>query len=318
MFEFLTSLFTPVLILFGFTAPAPEPIPTEPVPIIEQAQETVVTPTSTPATSTSVELGTSVIPKPQPIAQTPPVVTIAQEPATVTEEPMSEITESYTPSEVPIKPLATPSTTTIEETVPEPVCGDMHKETLSSVPANNLCAVGEVTNGDLDESIYSWQCISEDVETDCKAFVTTHGVCGVSSDVLLPNSYNKDVLCSAGTLTDKQSSFGELSWICEGFYDGYDAACSAKLANAGSCGSAQGKTFSTFPTTNLCKLGEVTNQTEDDHHFMWNCTGVNDGNDARCAALIKVSETNNSTTEIDPSCIPTSGGILLPPIGCSQ
>ena len=307
MFEFFTNLFTPVLILFGFTAPVPEPIPVEPMPIIEQTQETMVTPT----TSTSVELGPSVVPKPQPVAQTPPVVTIAPEPTPVTEEAIPEIIESNTPSEVPTKPLATPSTTTAEEIVHEPVCGNIHKETLSSVPANNLCAIGQVANDDLDESIYSWQCISEDAETDCKAFITTHGACGVSDNVLLHQSYSSDVFCSAGELQSKQADYGKLSWTCQGQYDGYDAYCSAQVASHGVCGASNESTFSTFPATNLCQHGEPLHKQTSTEIFTWQCSGINNGSSASCQAV----KDEPVPIEINPDCIP-SGGLMVPIPGC--
>lgn len=314
MFEFLTSLFAPVLMFFGFTAPTPEPISVEPAPV---TIHTPVVATTSPDTSTSTasiepEPVDMVIPEPavvpvaEPISPRPPTLTSLPDP----EEPSTEPFVLNTPSERPTNPLTTPSTTTVEGVNPEPICGDSHKETLSSVPSQNLCAAGVAANTELQDSEYSWQCVSGDAETDCKAFITTHGACGVSSDVLLPNSYDKDVLCLAETLTNKQSNFGELSWTCEGLHDGYDATCSAKLASAGSCGSAQGQTFSSFPTASLCKLGEITNRTEDDYHFMWNCTGVNGGNDARCAAFIDVPEVSSPASE---QIIPCYKDLFLTP-----
>lgn len=310
MFEFFTSLFTPVLLFLGFSSPVPEPIVVEPAPVVIPVQQ----PAQPVATTTTPNSEPAVNVEPEPVVvhaapeRTETPVTI---PTPIAEQPATIIPVVDTPSPVPTKPLARPSSTIPEVVVAvAPVCGDVHKETVPSIPTENLCAGGTPESEALDNSIYSWQCISGDAETDCQAFVTTHGACGVSSDVLLPQTYDKDVLCSAGQLTAKRSNYGVLTWSCEGLHDGYDATCSAKLASAGSCGSAQGKTLSSFPTTNLCKLGEVTNQTEDDNYYTWSCEGVNGGNAARCTAFVEVPEVSSPASE---QIIPCYKDVFLTP-----
>ena len=53
----------------------------------------------------------------------------------------------------------------------------------------------------------------------------------------------------------------------------------------GACGSANGKTFPTSPTTNLCSAGTPSAVTASDH-WNWTCAGANGGTTASCAADI--------------------------------
>jgi hypothetical protein len=49
----------------------------------------------------------------------------------------------------------------------------------------------------------------------------------------------------------------------------------------GACGTANGQTFSTTPSTNLCTSGTASNITG---QYVWSCNGINGGSTANCSA----------------------------------
>ena len=247
MFEFFAKLLTPLFIALGFVSPAPVIPVTEPTPVVEQMVQEKA-PIIDVATTSPESIETS----PATISQSP-TPPITQE--IITPSAPAEINIQPEPLDIVIPPkpepiIELPATTTeaVEVIFPKPRCGTNHNDTLLTVPTSDLCRVGTTTDTFLDNSEYSWSCVSGDQELSCEARITEHGACGVSSDVSLPSGFNTDTLCSAGTLTKKQTSLGEMTWSCQGINNGYDAQCSAKLKIAGSCGSANGLETTSTPT----------------------------------------------------------------------
>lgn len=282
MFEFFTKIFTPLFITLGFINPAPEPIAIEPVPVVEQIAETPQVATSTLENVASEPVREiAPTPEPQPINETPVVVTES----VIT----PEVAETVSlPETEPVEPIVARDTEpeVIEMVLPKPKCGPADKDTFLTIPDNNLCEVGIVADTSLEDNEHSWKCASGDAETSCMAFITEHGACGVSSDVLLPASYKSSTLCSAGTVSQKQSGYGELTWTCQGINDGYDAQCSASTASAGACGVAHATKSQYFPSSNLCRFGEVSSRQTSSDKYVWECTGINGGSNASCFATI--------------------------------
>ena len=62
---------------------------------------------------------------------------------------------------------------------------------------------------------------------------------------------------------------------------------SASGGTNGVCGSSNGQTFATAPTTNLCSVGTATAVTVNPFSGQWNwsCTGLNGGSTANCSAI---------------------------------
>jgi len=282
MFEFLTNLFTPVLILFGFTTPMPVTIPVEPPPIVEVVPETVPVATTTPEI---------VVTEPMPVP-TPQVPTPVEVPAVVSEPIIEPVPiEMVSVPEETVPAVATNTEPEVAEIVfPKPECGPAHKDTLLAVPNTNLCEVGTVSDTHLEDTQYTWQCLSGDQKISCMVSITEHGACGVSSDVLLPSGYSSDVLCSAGELSSKKSEYGEVTWTCRGINDGYDAQCSADIKTAGVCGSAHAAESQHFPASNLCRYGKALNKQSADT-YTWECAGINGGSNASCFANTPEPET---------------------------
>jgi len=61
------------------------------------------------------------------------------------------------------------------------------------------------------------------------------------------------------------------------------AACGASVS--GTCGSANGSSFSIAPTSNLCSAGSATSVTGTGP-WVWTCTGLNGGTDSSCTATV--------------------------------
>jgi len=104
-------------------------------------------------------------------------------------------------------------------------------------------------------------------------------------------------LCSSGNLSwvDSSGSDGIFNWRCNGTSglcggaDGNSDSCSATNLPTvnGACGTSNGGTFASMPTTNLCSTGtsSVIDSTASDGTFNWNCIGSCNGSTGICSAI---------------------------------
>jgi hypothetical protein len=86
------------------------------------------------------------------------------------------------------------------------------------------------------------------------------------------------------------------------------------VGQAGVCGPAQGQTFATAPTTDLCNPGTASAVTTNATTYDWSCTGINGGANANCQAARSTCATVGGTWvlgEVMP-CIPGDWGIINP------
>ncbi|MEA2112816.1 MAG: hypothetical protein U9P50_02470 [Patescibacteria group bacterium] len=110
------------------------------------------------------------------------------------------------------------------------------------------------------------------------------GECGSSNRAVLPVKPNTG-LCSVGS-SSTVSGDGPWTWSCTGTSGGETAFCGADPVATtidGECGSSDGRTLSTKPTTNLCDQGTESTVTGTGP-WNWNCTGLNNGTTASCSA----------------------------------
>jgi hypothetical protein len=129
-----------------------------------------------------------------------------------------------------------------------------------------------------------------------------NGACGSSNAADLTSKPTTN-LCSAGTASNVSGS-GPWSWTCAGSGRGATVSCTALLETNGACGSANGSTVSTAPTTNLCTAGTASN-VSGNGPWSWTCAGGNGGSTASCTD--KLASTGTTGTS---SSDPTTG--LLP------
>ena len=94
-----------------------------------------------------------------------------------------------------------------------------------------------------------------------------------------------DNLCSAGNASSVTGSTRTYTWnwTCDGINGGSSASCSANMKVNGQCGSANGGTFETAPTDNLCSAGNASTVTGSGPWY-WTCNGINSGSNANCSA----------------------------------
>lgn len=119
------------------------------------------------------------------------------------------------------------------------------------------------------------------------------GACGSANSVAVSTTPTTN-LCSAGTASSVSGS-GPWTWTCTG---STTANCSAPLAGGGGggggvtpisglCGSANGQTFTSAPSSNLCTLGSAST-VSGSGPWTWGCAGSNGGSDASCSANLQV------------------------------
>ena len=115
------------------------------------------------------------------------------------------------------------------------------------------------------------------------------GACGSSNGATLTSTPSAN-LCSAGTAS-AISGAGPWSWTCAGSNGGTTATCSALKATSaqavnGACGSSNGASLTSAPTTNLCSVGTAS-AVSGAGPWSWNCAGSNGGATASCSATLE-------------------------------
>lgn len=112
--------------------------------------------------------------------------------------------------------------------------------------------------------------------------VRTAGTCGASANSIL-TSTPTSLLCSTGTPSGVTYANGSYGWTCTGT-NGVAAQCSAVQRVVGACGSSNGASTSTAPTS-LCSAGTATAAVLSGATYNWYCVG-NYGSPAACSAAL--------------------------------
>ncbi|HPC30640.1 MAG TPA: hypothetical protein PK862_01695, partial [Candidatus Pacearchaeota archaeon] len=97
---------------------------------------------------------------------------------------------------------------------------------------------------------------------------------GVSSNIQYISFYDIN-----SKRTYVSSNYGS-SWVAGKLGVG----CMANKKIDGSCGTANGSTFSSVPTTNLCSVGTASGVTTNSTTYTWTCAGSSGGTNANCSA----------------------------------
>ena len=89
--------------------------------------------------------------------------------------------------------------------------------------------------------------------------------------------------CPAGSWNGNLYTTGAITANCSaGFSFTYNPALSTPIN--GACGSANGQTFASAPTTSLCTTGAASAVTTTATTYAWSCAGSNGGSAAACSA----------------------------------
>jgi len=154
----------------------------------------------------------------------------------------------------------------------------------------------------LSGSNYIWTCYekcSGDTATtndSCSApkLPTVNGVCGsaeTGSSCTAPTTN----LCSSGTASGVSTNPTTFTWSCTGSCGGSNDSCTkTKLIINGECGTADGGTFTSTPTTNLCSVGTTSAVTLSGNTYSWSCNRSCNGTIDYCDAVYDTAPTLSS------------------------
>jgi hypothetical protein len=169
-------------------------------------------------------------------------------------------------------------------------CGSANNVAVLSAPTTNLCTVTQspptVTGG----GPWNWTCTGtggSGTDAHCSAPLLVDGKCGSANGGTFSVAPVTN-LCDAGTASPVPTGTGPWNWLCTGNGGGgSDASCSASQSagTPGQCGSANGNSFVSAPTTNLCNVGLPSSVTGSGP-WNWSCSGSGGGSPASCTAFL--------------------------------
>lgn len=158
-------------------------------------------------------------------------------------------------------------------------------------PAVDRCAAGSLANFSTNANSYTWDCngLAGGSNVSCGAtrVASVSGECG-SANLQRFTSTPSAGLCSAGVSTTVSVLSGAYLWNCIGIGLGGNASCFAwrDIITNGSCGAADGGSYASTPTTDLCSEGSQSSVVINGNRYNWNCLGANGGTSANCSAAV--------------------------------
>lgn len=186
--------------------------------------------------------------------------------------------------------------------------------TLPSHGPYPLCISGVFSglSGTAGSNVVTWTCNSTDGGTNdsCSGTKDSGGLCNYTYHGKTYTTQPADsVLCSIGTTTNVVVSKDTLRWECQESGFSNNSRCWATKKVNGACGSANGQSFSTIPTTNLCSSGGAYYRSLRVNYeaftslttFDWVCEGQGGGTTAYCSAT-------RSYSASDGKCGTSHGG----------
>jgi hypothetical protein len=117
-----------------------------------------------------------------------------------------------------------------------------------------------------------------------------NGACGSSNGADLTSKPTAN-LCSAG-FASRVNGSGPWNWTCAGF-GGTTASCSTLYKISGACGSSNGASLASAPTSNLCSAGSAST-VAGSGPWNWSCVGSNGGSTATCSAKTSAQPVNGA------------------------
>ena len=166
-------------------------------------------------------------------------------------------------------------------------CGSANGQCFTAAPSSNLCGAGTASTVS-GSGPWNWTCagLNGGATVSCSANPGVNGVCGSANGQSFTAAPSSN-LCGAGTASTVSGS-GPWSWTCAGSNGGSTANCSASSIINGACGSANGQSFFSAPTSNLCSAGTATALTGTGP-WGWSCAGSSGGSTASCSANPEVN-----------------------------
>ena len=162
-------------------------------------------------------------------------------------------------------------------------CGSSNGQTLSSAPTTNLCSTGIVSSVS-GSGPWTWTCPGSNGGTtaSCSALATS-----LLTQVLQLQA-QASTACTQGQTIPQipaNATSSDLQTLVLQLQITILNCQSATTPVNGACGSANGTTVSSAPTTNLCSTG-ITSSVSGSGPWTWTCVGSNGGTSASCSASI--------------------------------
>ena len=143
----------------------------------------------------------------------------------------------------------------------------------------------------------------------CTVNVPINAQCGSANGQYFSSQPTSDILCSGG-IPSSISGNGPWIWFCTGINSVTISRCYAykNISINAQCGSANGQSFNSAPTTNLCAQGtesQIINNSEY-NLWLWICNGSNDGGRVGCYAYKKINAQCGDANGYSFESMPTS------------
>ena len=174
-----------------------------------------------------------------------------------------------------------------------PSCWSAAGKTYTSAPTSWFCSVWVKSAGvttDTTNNLYKWTCQNGWKTQNCTAniYVPVDGACGGANGKYYSTTPNSD-LCSAWIDSSVDSSSTTwYKWTCAG-----DTTANCSAYKNAVCGSANGGTHNSAPSSSLCSIWTGSSVTTNTSTYTWTCK--NYASTAYCTGY-KPTEYNNCTT----------------------
>ena len=206
------------------------------------------------------------------------------------------------------------------------VCGGSNGGSFASAPSG-LCTLGTPSSVTSNVSNFTWSCsgVNNGQSTNCSATRTyTVTPSAGSNGTISPNTaqtvaYGQGTSFTATPSTNYSAAFTS---TCSGSANGNTYTVSSVASNCsvsvafsntpvnGVCGSANGVSTSTQPSSNLCSAGTASSVSAGTNSFTWSCAGSNGGQTPSCSAphTYTVSASAGTGGSISPGSQNVTGG----------
>lgn len=183
-------------------------------------------------------------------------------------------------------------------------CGSAQAQSYASAPTTGLCSSGSTAGVSTNATTFDWICAGANGggSNSCFANRQLPGSCG-SANGGSQSSAPVTGLCSTGMSTSVVTGPSTYTWSCMGPYGGATASCGSNRIANGVCGSDNGGTFASAPTTANCSLGASSGVSTNASTYTWSCGGVNGGSPTACSANRPgaCGASNGTSTNTPPS-----------------
>jgi|GEM_PF-1711213 len=158
--------------------------------------------------------------------------------------------------------------------------------TADGPPTPKQCADGIDNDNDGVIDLADTDCTNASDDTE-SGTSPTNGQCGSANGTTATSVPGSSSLCSNGAVQNQNTAGSNYTWNCQGQNGGTNASCSLTLNIVtpvnGQCGTSNGGTYQSAPSTNLCNAGGASS-VSGSGPWNWTCNGTGGGTNSSCSA----------------------------------